>query len=287
MKKLRALPVNAAILDTSGTIVAVNDTWKDFARQNGLRLPNFGIGSNYLQFCGSDGPYPSLSATGLKELLVGQKKLLTLIYPCDSPTKKRWFSLIGLQLSPDKPAGVALLHINLTDRLPRAIGADQTRTTTDSRRQIRTTANLEAISGAIERSVLETLSSQLNTMLSDTHHGAAPDDTSAHDAVEDLARTQLSKRQMEVLRLLGEGKTNKEIAKALFRSPHTIKLHVSAILQQLKLKSRTQAALLASKIYKQGSADPLRRGAESWKKARTAPAQYKLGRSVRQKASID
>jgi DNA-binding NarL/FixJ family response regulator len=142
------------------------------------------------------------------------------------------------------------------------------------------------MSGAIERSVLETLSSQLNTMLSGTHHGA-PDDTSAHDAEEDLAHTRLSKRQMEVLRLLGEGKTNKEIAKALFRSPHTIKLHVSAILQQLKLKSRTQAALLASKIYKQGSADPLRRGAESWKKARTAPAQYKPGRSIRQKASID
>ena len=92
------------------------------------------------------------------------------------------------------------------------------------------------------------------------------------------ARTQLSKRQMEVLRLLGEGKTNKEIAKALFRSPHTIKLHVSAILQQLKLKSRTQAALLASKIYKQDLADPLRTGVEAWKKAKkasTAPAQRK------------
>src|SRR4051812_25838628 len=247
MKELTALPVTAAILDTSGTIVAVNDTWKDFARQNGLRLKNFGIGANYLQFCGSDGPYPSLSAMDLQELLIGQKKLLTLIYPCDSPTTKRWFSLIGLHLSPDKPAGVALLHINLTDTLPMA--GDQTRTTTDPRRQIRTTANLGAISGTIERSVLATLASQLNSMLWDTDHGVARD-VSARDAEEGPARTPLSKRQMEVLRLLGEGKTNKEIAEALFRSPHTIKLHVSAILQQLNLKSRTQAALLASKIYK-------------------------------------
>ena len=78
--------------------------------------------------------------------------------------------------------------------------------------------------------------------------------------------------------LLGEGKTNREIAKALFRSPHTIKLHVSAILQQLKLKSRTQAALLASKIYKQDSDDPVRTGVEAWKKAKkasTAPARRK------------
>jgi DNA-binding CsgD family transcriptional regulator len=253
MKELSALPVTAAILDTSGTIVAVNATWKDFARQNGLRLTNFGIGSNYLQFCVSDAPYPSLSATKLKELLAGQKKLLTLIYPCDSATSKRWFSLIGVHLSGEKRAGVAMLHINLTDTLP--TGADQTHAATRPRKQIRRTANLDAISGAIERSVLETLSSQLNTMSLDTHPGAAHD-ASTHDA--EKVRARLSKRQMEVLRLLGEGKTNKEIAKALFRSPHTIKLHVSAILQQLKLKSRTQAALLASKIYKQGSADPLR-----------------------------
>jgi len=255
MEELRALPVNAAILDTSGTIVAVNDAWKDFARQNGLRLPNFGIGSNYLRFCVSDGPSPSLSARNLKALLAGQRKLLTLVYPCDSPTSKRWFSLIGLHLSPNKRAGVALLHVNLTDTVP--IDADQTRTGASPRRQTRSRANLEAVSGAIERSVLETVSSQLNAICLDTRQGA-PQDAAAHD--EEKARAQLSKRQMEVLRLLGEGKTNKEIAEALFRSPHTIKLHVSAILQQLKLKSRTQAALLASRIYKQGSADTLRSG---------------------------
>lgn len=248
LKKLKALPVNAAILDASGTIVSVNDTWKEFARRNGLHLLNFGIGSNYLQFCGSDGPYPSLSAADLKELLARRQKLLTLMYPCHSPTEKRWFSLIGLPLSPDKSAGVALLHINLTDTLPSPIGAHQMRVTKDVRKQI----PVDAISGAIERSVLETVSTQLNAMLSDTHHGAARDGISAHvDAEEALASTKLSKRQMEVLRLLGQGKSNKEIAKALFRSPHTIKLHVSAILQQLKLKSRTQAALLASKLYEE------------------------------------
>ncbi len=59
---------------------------------------------------------------------------------------------------------------------------------------------------------------------------------------------QLSKRQREVFRLLGEGKTNGEIARALFRSPNTIKLHVSAILKQLDMRNRTQAALLASRL---------------------------------------
>jgi DNA-binding CsgD family transcriptional regulator len=64
-------------------------------------------------------------------------------------------------------------------------------------------------------------------------------------------KNTLSKRHMEVLRFLGEGKTNKDIAKVLCRSPNTIKLHVSAILRLLKLKSRTQAALFASSVYKE------------------------------------
>jgi DNA-binding CsgD family transcriptional regulator len=280
LRELKALPVNAVILDASGTIVAVSDTWKDFARQNGLQLPNFGIGLNYLQFCGSDGPYPSLLAADLTELLARRRNLLTLIYPCHSPTEKRWFSLIGLPLSPDKQAGVALLHINLTDTLPLPIGRRQM--------QIGSTPNLDAISATIERTVLETLSSQLDTMLSDTDHGAPREDASTHlDAKEALASTQLSKRQIEVLRLLGEGKSNKEIAKTLFRSPHTIKLHVSAILQQLKLKSRTQAALLASKMYKDASVATPGGDSGTWKKARPARSRHKPVRSVHEKTSVD
>ena len=50
-KALKALPVSAAILDNSGRILAVNDTWREFARANGLCLPNEGIGADYLQYC--------------------------------------------------------------------------------------------------------------------------------------------------------------------------------------------------------------------------------------------
>jgi FixJ family two-component response regulator len=73
--------------------------------------------------------------------------------------------------------------------------------------------------------------------------------------------------------LLGEGKTNKQIAEALFRSPNTVKLHVSAILRELNLKSRTQAALLASRLQEEGSNDPLISGVMSWKKTRAAQQQ--------------
>src|SRR5436305_7433698 len=208
MQELSALPVNLAILDASGIIVTVNETWKDFARQNGLRLPNFGIGLNYLKFCQSGGPHPSLSAADLKELLSGQKKLLTLIYPCDSPQKQRWFSLIGLQLSPDTRAGVALLHINLTETVPPQTGAHQGRGTRKRTRPMRSSASFEEISGTIENTVLEAIALQLNTMLSDVSSGTTQNHNSERPDAGVFAQAKLSKRQVEVLRLLGQGKSN-------------------------------------------------------------------------------
>lgn len=51
----------------------------------------------------------------------------------------------------------------------------------------------------------------------------------------------LSKRELDVLRLISEGKSNKEIADTLFLSESTIKTHVSSILRKLNLKSRSEA----------------------------------------------
>lgn len=58
----------------------------------------------------------------------------------------------------------------------------------------------------------------------------------------------LTERETEVLRLLAEGKANKEIALALIISETTVKTHVSNILMKLGVPSRTQAALYAVKI---------------------------------------
>jgi DNA-binding CsgD family transcriptional regulator len=276
-KALKALPVSAVILDASGMIVAVNDTWKEFGRQNGLRIPNAGVGVNYLQYCAG-----SEFTRELRGLLAGRLDLLTLVYPCHSLGEKRWFSLIGVPLSPAKPAGVALLHVNLTGTLQPQIGGSLTQVDATSKGQMRPTINVDAISGVIERSVSETLSSQLNTMFTGARQDSVREKTLAHrEADQILVRTRLSERQIQVLRLLGEGKTNKEIAEALFRSPNTIKLHVSAILQRLKLKSRTQAALLASRLYKEGSTDRSGGDVKSWKKTHTAAAQKRASRSIR------
>lgn len=55
----------------------------------------------------------------------------------------------------------------------------------------------------------------------------------------------LSEREKEVIRLIACGKTNTEIASKLFLSPHTVKSHVSHILQKLELPNRTEVAIFA------------------------------------------
>ncbi len=55
----------------------------------------------------------------------------------------------------------------------------------------------------------------------------------------------LTEREVEVLRLLGRGHSNREIASALHLKEETVKTHVSKILAKIGVRSRTQAALYA------------------------------------------
>lgn len=55
----------------------------------------------------------------------------------------------------------------------------------------------------------------------------------------------LTDREMEVLKLIGEGKTNQEIAADLFIGIKTVKTHVSNVLGKLDVEDRTRAAIYA------------------------------------------
>ncbi len=57
--------------------------------------------------------------------------------------------------------------------------------------------------------------------------------------------SELSERELEVLRLLGSGESNAELAKQLYVSEATVKTYVSRLLAKLNLTNRTQAAILA------------------------------------------
>lgn len=58
----------------------------------------------------------------------------------------------------------------------------------------------------------------------------------------------LTPRQVDVLRMLIDGHSNKLIARALALSPSTVKTHLEAIFERLKVNSRTQAVVAAARL---------------------------------------
>lgn len=56
----------------------------------------------------------------------------------------------------------------------------------------------------------------------------------------------ITPREVEVLKLLVEGYSNKEIAKELFITSHTVKAHLSQVFKKLGVTNRTAAAIKAN-----------------------------------------
>jgi DNA-binding CsgD family transcriptional regulator len=225
--------INGAVLNRGGTIVDVSRAWQEFAERNGFDLPNFGVGQNYLSHCAYADPESSRLIKGISQLLSGQIDFLCFVYPCHSPTAQRWFLLLGFPHS--KGDLVALLHFNITGFLP-----------------------------ALEKAKPLVLTDRFGTALLLTafltDQGAAAENTRAQGSAERAGRASerlktkshsgpsLSKRQREVLSLIARGKTNREIGHELGITESTVKVHTTAILHALGVRSRTQAIVKALKL---------------------------------------
>jgi len=69
--------------------------------------------------------------------------------------------------------------------------------------------------------------------------------SSTQPAIETTIRAELSEREIEVLKLIANGKDNAMIAGELHISPKTVKNHISNILMKLQIDNRIQAAVFA------------------------------------------
>jgi DNA-binding NarL/FixJ family response regulator len=89
---------------------------------------------------------------------------------------------------------------------------------------------------------------ELVSAIRDVHAGrkrVAP--SAAAQLVDCVSQVQLTMRELTVLRLLAEGKANKEIATALSIAETTVKVHLTHLFEKLGVSSRTEAMAVAAR----------------------------------------
>jgi len=119
-RTLDSLTAHIAILDESGTIVAVNKSWREFAGSNGVSRQSYAEGANYLEVCdAATGAYSREAAPfaeGIRSVLSGQRKIFELEYPCHSPSERRWFIGRVTPFAAGGPLRAVVAHENITER---------------------------------------------------------------------------------------------------------------------------------------------------------------------------
>jgi PAS domain S-box-containing protein len=108
-----------AVVDDRGIIVAVNEAWRRFARENGSNEQQVCLGRDYLAVCerAADLRADEVAAVALKSIrgvMDGTKSSFSLVYPCDSPAEQRWFSM-SVRPMGAAPTGVVIAHENITE----------------------------------------------------------------------------------------------------------------------------------------------------------------------------
>lgn len=127
---LDAMPAGIAVLDPAGRIVAVNETWRRFADDNGGRDPNHFLGWDYLAQCervcagSSDAPTALAAAQGLRSVLTGESPSFQQIYPCDAPGRPRWMRMRARGFDDRRRRSVAVVHEDITPRVSAEFARD-------------------------------------------------------------------------------------------------------------------------------------------------------------------
>ncbi len=222
---LREPPVYVVLVDSRGTIVDVRSNPGRTDSNNKVSLSQYPVGDSYFDHCEDDNHISEVQL-----LLKRKRSLISFVLPSRPPKQKQWFVVIGVPVNADVGSGAVLMHVDIAAWLPEA------KTTDDPSKNLKPPVALNPT--LIQDTIAKALFQQFGPGFSE-----APAAPMLHPDVETL-----SPRQREVLMLLGAGKSNSEIAAELSCSLNTVKRHVTAVLQKLRLPNRTRAAMLANRL---------------------------------------
>jgi DNA-binding NarL/FixJ family response regulator len=148
--------------------------------------------------------------------------------------------ILILDLRMPKKDGLEVLTELMVQRpRPRIIVLTNSPKAEDLRRALTAGAKGYLLKGAEPPQVWETIREVYAGKSSLPHEVAA-------QLANSMAQPELSQRELQVLKQMALGKSNKEIGQVLYISEHTVKNHVQAILEKLNAVGRTQAVALAA-----------------------------------------
>lgn len=118
---LDALAAQIAVLDAKGRVVAVNERWKRFARDNGGDGHGCYVGSDYLAACESASSRGDEAAgrvlSALREIQGGARGFFQVEYPCHSSAEQRWFVAHLSSFTHDGEVFLVTAHEEITSRV--------------------------------------------------------------------------------------------------------------------------------------------------------------------------
>lgn len=225
---LREPPVHVVLVDNRGIILDVNTKVGGSEGSSKAARTLYPLGESYFDHC-EDADH----IASVQQLLKRKRTLISFVLPSRSPKQKQWFVVIGVPVGADIGSGAVLMHVDIADWI-------ETKESAASQKAQKPPTSLNP--SLIQDTISKALFQQFGPGF-----GEAPAQAPLHSDVDTL-----SPRQREVLMLLGAGKSNAEIADELSCSLNTVKRHVTAVLQKLRLPNRTRAAMIAHQLSSEG-----------------------------------
>jgi two-component system, NarL family, sensor kinase len=129
-RAIDGLPAHAAVLDGAGSIVAVNEAWRRFGWDNGLRSADGCVGASYLRAC--EGPPARVTegpavAHAIRRILNGGEQPFGKGYSCHGPSRTAWFHVEVASLRSRGWPGVLVTHVPVDEATVRREIADTER----------------------------------------------------------------------------------------------------------------------------------------------------------------
>jgi len=171
---------HVTVIDRAGDILAVNDAWARFARENQGSFAAVGVGVNYLEVCrramAAGDPNADKTLAGLESVLNGECDEFVVEYPFSWPTQNHWFEMVAQPLR--RPEGGAIIsHIDISARRQAELEAH-------SMRQELSHVARVAMMGELTASLAHELNQPLTAVLSNAQSALRMLDNPAPDMTE-------------------------------------------------------------------------------------------------------